>query len=114
MRKWQRIPDDVKPILVKAAREAGERIRNETRQLSDDAVEVMKKHGLVVHHVPPDIVLQWERSARAGYPKIVGKEVPKQVTEGFEHGGESHYLREADGGRFDGGGPPLDGGLASP
>ncbi len=79
MRTWQRIPDDLKPILVKAAREAGARIRNETRQLSDDAVEVMKKHGLVVHHVPPDVVAQWERSARAGYSKIVGKEVPAWV-----------------------------------
>ncbi len=79
MRKWQRIPDDVKPILVKAAREAGARIRDETRQLSDDAVEVMKKHGLIVHHVPPDVIAQWERSARAGYPKIVGKEVPAWV-----------------------------------
>ncbi len=79
MRTWQRIPDDLKPILAKAAREAGARIRDETRQLSDDAVEVMKKHGLVVHHVPPDVVAQWERSARAGYSRIVGKEVPAWV-----------------------------------
>jgi TRAP-type C4-dicarboxylate transport system substrate-binding protein len=76
MSAWQSIPDDLKPVLVKAAREAGARIRDETRQLSNDAVEVMKQHGLVVHHVPPDIVTQWESSARAGYPKIVGKEVP--------------------------------------
>jgi TRAP-type C4-dicarboxylate transport system substrate-binding protein len=78
-RKWQSIPDDLKPVLIEAAREAGARIQNETRQLSDDAVEVMQEHGLVVHHVPPDIVAQWESVARAGYPKIVGEEVPAWV-----------------------------------
>jgi TRAP-type C4-dicarboxylate transport system substrate-binding protein len=78
-RKWQSIPDDLKPVLIKAAREAGARIRDETRQLSDEAVEVMKEHGLVVHHVPPDIVTRWESVARAGYPKIVGTEVPAGV-----------------------------------
>jgi hypothetical protein len=39
----------------------------------------MKKHGLVVHRVPPDVVAEWESRARAGYPKIVGKEVPAWV-----------------------------------
>jgi len=42
----------------------------------------MKKHGLVVHHVPSEVAAHWERSARAGYPKIVGKVVPApMVTE---------------------------------
>ena len=76
MSKWQSIPDDLKPILVKAAREAGARIRDETRQLSNDAVEVMKKHGLVVDHVSPEVAALWESRARAGYPKLIGQVVP--------------------------------------
>jgi TRAP-type C4-dicarboxylate transport system substrate-binding protein len=79
MRKWQRIPDDLKPILVKAARVAGARIRDETRQLSHEAVEVMKKHGLVVHQVPPDVAALWESRARAGYPKLIGQVVPAEM-----------------------------------
>ena len=79
MRKWQRIPDDLKPILVKAAHEAGARIRDETRQLSHEAVEVMKKHGLVVHQVPPDVAALWESRARAGYPKLIGQVVPAEM-----------------------------------
>ena len=79
MRKWQRIPDDLKPILVKAAREAGARIRDETRQLSHEAVEVMKKHGLVVHQVPPDVAALWETRARAGYPTLIGQVVPAEM-----------------------------------
>jgi TRAP-type C4-dicarboxylate transport system substrate-binding protein len=79
MRKWRQIPDDVKPLLVQSARRAGARIRDETRKLGADAVEVMKKHGLVVHPVPPEVVAHWEQSARAGYPRIVGRVVPAEM-----------------------------------
>lgn len=78
-RKWRQLPDDVRPLLLRSAREAGARIRRETRKLGDDAVEVMKKHGLVVHHVPPDVVADWQRSFLAGYPKLVGKVVPAEM-----------------------------------
>ncbi|MFQ5538711.1 MAG: TRAP transporter substrate-binding protein DctP [Gemmatimonadota bacterium] len=78
-RTWRKIPDDVKPLLLQSAREAGARVRRETRKFGDDAVEVMKKHGLVVHRVPPVVVADWERSARGAYPKIVGKVVPAEM-----------------------------------
>ena len=76
MRKWRRIPDTIKPLLLKTAREAGARIRDETRKLGEEAVEAMKKYGLVVHHVPPEVAAHWEKRARAGYPKLLGKVVP--------------------------------------
>ncbi len=75
-RMWRRIPDDVKPLLVESAQKAGARIRGETRKLGEEAVEAMKKYGLVVHHVPPEVVAHWEKRARAGYPKLLGKVVP--------------------------------------
>ena len=77
--KWREIPEDMKPILLKSARDTGVRLRRETRKLSDDAVEVMKKHGLVVYHVPPDVAAHWERSARAAYPKLAGRVVPAEI-----------------------------------
>jgi hypothetical protein len=39
----------------------------------------MQKHGLVVHHVPPEVVPEWEESVRAGYPYIVGNLVPADM-----------------------------------
>ncbi|MEE8504045.1 MAG: TRAP transporter substrate-binding protein DctP [candidate division NC10 bacterium] len=75
-RMWRRIPDDVKPLLVESAQKAGARIRGETRKLGEEAVEAMKKYGLVVHHVPPEVAAHWEKKARAGYPKLLGKVVP--------------------------------------
>lgn len=78
-RKWQEIPDELKPVLLKSARETGARLQRQVRKLGDDAVEAMKKHGLVVHHVPPDVAAEWERSARAHYPKLVQKIVPAEM-----------------------------------
>ena len=74
--KWRRIPDDVKPALLKSAREAGRRFR-EAR--SDGPIAEMKKYGLVVHPVPGDAQAQWEKSARSSYPKLVGKAVPAEM-----------------------------------
>ncbi len=84
-RKWAEIPDDVKPLLLKSTRDAGARLHGEIRNLGDNAVEVMKKYGLVVHQVPPEEVAHWERSARSGYPKLVGKVVPAEMVVEVEH-----------------------------
>jgi TRAP-type C4-dicarboxylate transport system substrate-binding protein len=76
---WAKIPEDAKPKLLEAAVTAGERMKLETRKLGDDAVATMKKHGLVVHAVPPDAVADWDRAAEAAYPKLAGKVVPEAM-----------------------------------
>ena len=73
---WEKIPADLKPVLLKAARQSGERLKKETRKLGDEAVTIMKQHGLVVHPVPPEALAEWERQARAAYPRIMGKTIP--------------------------------------
>jgi len=78
-RKWREIPENVKPLLLKSAHDAGARLRSEIRKLGKSSIKVMKKHGLVVHHVPPEVVARWEKSARAGYPNLVGKVVPVKM-----------------------------------
>ncbi len=78
-KKWQEVPDHMKPVLLQSARETGSRLRQEVRKLERQAIQVMTKHGLAVHPVPPDIVAHWERSARAAYPRLVGKVVPADM-----------------------------------
>lgn len=73
---WEKIPADLKPVLLRAARQSGERLKKETRKLGDEAVKIMKQHGLVVHPVPPEALAEWERQARAAYPRIMGKTIP--------------------------------------
>ena len=73
---WNRLPEQLRPQLLKAAEEAGLRQKSATRALSDQAVAVMQRHGLVVHEVPADAMRAWEESARAAYPTLIGAAVP--------------------------------------
>ncbi len=75
-KKWDALPEDVKPQLLKSAKETGERLRAETRKLGDEAVEVMKKHGLVVHPVTPELQVDWEKYCTDAYPRFVGSKIP--------------------------------------
>ena len=76
---WKKIPDEIKPQLLAAARSAGEQLQPRIRPLEDDAVAAMQQHGLAVHAVSPEIAAEWERRARAGYPKLIGCLVPAKI-----------------------------------
>jgi TRAP-type C4-dicarboxylate transport system substrate-binding protein len=83
-KKWQEIPDPHKAVLSRSAAVAGDRVRKETRKLGDDAVEIMKQHGLVVVPVPRDVAGEWERSARATYPRLIEKGNPTEILHTIE------------------------------
>lgn len=76
---WQKIPNALKPKLLQAARNAGDLLQPRVRPLEDEAVATMQTHGLVVHTVPPEILAEWEQSAAAGYPKLIGCLVPAPI-----------------------------------
>ncbi len=78
-RTWRAIPEDVRRRLLRAAGAAGARLQQAIPGLGDEAVAVMKQHGLVVHPVPPDAIADWERRARASYRNIVGPVVPPEI-----------------------------------
>jgi TRAP-type C4-dicarboxylate transport system substrate-binding protein len=73
---WRTVPDDLKPVLARAAQESAVRARGKIRPLEDQAIAAMKTHGLVVHPVPPDAFAEWEAIGRAAYPLLAGKVVP--------------------------------------
>ena len=78
-RTWRELPDAAKPELLRAAGKVGERLKRAVPELGDEAVEVMKKHGLVVHQVPDDAFAAWERDARAGYASLIDVVVPAEM-----------------------------------
>jgi TRAP-type C4-dicarboxylate transport system substrate-binding protein len=84
IKKWKIIPEDMRKMLLKSAHEAGNRMRNETRKLGEDAVTVMKKYGLLVHSVPPHVFESWERIARTTYPKLIRKGAPTETLQEVE------------------------------
>jgi TRAP-type transport system periplasmic protein len=76
---WDAIPPDVRPIIEDAAKQACAKLAQNLQLLSDQAVEVMTRHGLTVHPVPEAQVKEWEKAARAGYPLIAHESIQRAL-----------------------------------
>jgi TRAP-type transport system periplasmic protein len=73
---WERLPREARPDLLKAAEEAGRRLKEDIRQANDKAIDAMKERGLKVIPVTPAIEDAWQRAAASAYPRIRGGIVP--------------------------------------
>ena len=73
---WEKIPADIRPALLEAARADGKRLRDEVRTSADKDVEAMKKRGLNVVAVDAKARALWQKTAESTYPKIRGVIVP--------------------------------------
>jgi TRAP-type transport system periplasmic protein len=73
---WDKVPPDLRPALLQAARESGARLQAEIRKTGDRDVEAMKKRGLNVVAVDAKAREQWKKTAESLYPKIRGAVVP--------------------------------------
>jgi TRAP-type C4-dicarboxylate transport system substrate-binding protein len=76
---WEKIPAPTRDALLAAAERAGKEIRQNSRKESADAVAAMKKRGLVVHEVTPEVEQQWRVVAEKAYPEIRGKVIPADI-----------------------------------
>ena len=74
--KWESLPEALRPRLAESAAAAGVRITAAVRPLHDEAIAVMRRHGLMVHQVPPEALEEWQEVVRAAYPKLIGSTVP--------------------------------------
>ena len=73
---WNRIPEDVRPALVRAAQAAGARLREEIRKDGEVSIAAMKRAGATVVPVDAEAKAAWFSVATAAYPKIRGAVVP--------------------------------------
>ena len=69
---WDALPEAQRPAMLKAAAEAGVQIKQKSRQESDEAVEAMKKRGLKVQSLSPELLTVWQNFAAEVYPHIRG------------------------------------------
>jgi TRAP-type transport system periplasmic protein len=83
-KQWKLLPEGAKPALLKSSAEAGVKFRKETRVMSGVAVDTMKKHGLTVHNVPPDALVEWEKQARVAWPKLLGSAYSPSLVQQIE------------------------------
>lgn len=79
-KKWEQIPKELRPTLLQIARSSSSNLKHEIQKFEKEAVKVMKKHGLVVHPVPPEIVAEWKEFAvKYVYDEFIGKSVPQDM-----------------------------------
>lgn len=69
---WEQIDPNLRPVLMKEARAAGERLKKEIRAIDGQAIAEMKKHKLVVYTPTPAEVAEWKQTAEKFYPRIRG------------------------------------------
>src|SRR6185503_4121280 len=73
---WEKIPADLRPALLEAAREGGRRLQEEIRNSGEKDVEAMRKRGLNVVSVDAKAREAWRKTAESMYPRIRGAIVP--------------------------------------
>ena len=76
---WEKIPAELRPALMKAAREAGAKLRAESATAGVRDVEAMKKRGLKVIPVDAKAEAAWRQLVETAYPKIRGKVIPAEA-----------------------------------
>ena len=76
---WDEMSPEVQLKVRQAAEKAGTQIRLKARAEVEEAVEAMKKRGLVVHHPNPEQMREWDELAARLYPKIRGTMVPAET-----------------------------------
>ena len=76
---WERISPDKREELLKASSEAGRQMQSRSRIESNEAVEAMKRRGLHVHAVSPELESEWRHFAEGIYPKMRGTMVPADM-----------------------------------
>ena len=81
---WDKLPTDVKPVLLKSAREAGKANKIQGRAESKRSVQAMKEKGLTVHPVTPALEEEWRRMAETIYPELKGRIVPVETFDQVE------------------------------
>lgn len=80
MKRWKRIPPDLRPLLEDAARQVGAWLQKRIRKLEQEAIAAMKDHGLKVHAVPAAVEEEWRTLAQEkGYPLFVGARLSKEM-----------------------------------
>jgi TRAP-type C4-dicarboxylate transport system substrate-binding protein len=76
---WDAIPLATREALLKSARAAGEQMKAKGRAEGEQSVEAMKKRGLKVQPVNPQVEAEWRQIAESVYPKIRGNMVPADM-----------------------------------
>jgi TRAP-type C4-dicarboxylate transport system substrate-binding protein len=80
---WEKIPEELRPVLKAEAAEFADRFRAETRRMDEEALQAMTERGLEIVTPTGEIRAEWDREAEAVYPKVRGFFVPEETFDRF-------------------------------
>jgi TRAP-type C4-dicarboxylate transport system substrate-binding protein len=83
---WERIPQEMRAPMLKAARDSGAELRSGIRSMGDEAIKTMtagqpgkRSVKLNVVHADAAALADWRKQAEAVYPKMRGKLFPAEL-----------------------------------
>jgi TRAP-type C4-dicarboxylate transport system substrate-binding protein len=76
---WDSLSPEAQTTLRQSAREAGKLIKADGRRENVESIEAMRKRGLKIHELTPEIDAEWDRIAELVWPKIRGTVVPADI-----------------------------------
>jgi TRAP-type C4-dicarboxylate transport system substrate-binding protein len=76
---WRQVPSDLRPRLKEAAQQALDGLAAEVGEVESQAIKIMKDNGLVVHHVTPDELKEWEQLADTAFSILVGHVISRDI-----------------------------------
>ncbi|PTY03770.1 C4-dicarboxylate ABC transporter substrate-binding protein [Opitutaceae bacterium EW11] len=76
---WEKLPEEMRKQLMEAARKTGEEVRSTARRESSESVAAMRKRGLKVLEVTPELKQEWQEAMEKLYPSIRGRLVPAEI-----------------------------------
>ena len=78
---WEKIPDVYKQPMMDVVKRLSGKLAIETDALENQAIESMKKHGLIIHEAPADSLPKWKESAAKGMDELIGKMFSREIYE---------------------------------
>jgi len=78
---WRRIPADIRPKLQEATQRVLVDLEAEVMAVENQAVEIMQDNGLVIHHVPPAALAEWEQLVDTGFEILIGEVISRDLYE---------------------------------
>lgn len=92
---WDSIDPAIRKQLQEAAAEAGEKIRGAVRREDEESIAAMRKKGLVIHLVSPEVEKEWFKLNDILYPKIRGNTVPADIFDEVQRLVEEYRARKS-------------------
>jgi TRAP-type C4-dicarboxylate transport system substrate-binding protein len=76
---WDALPPESQVALHKTALETGKHIKADGRRENFESIEAMRKRGLTVRTLTPELDAEWNQMVAKAYPKVRGTAVPADI-----------------------------------